>query len=75
MTAHPPLCKVARSACRSSTGHGGVRPNVPLSSSIRRRHVETGAVHHPFSDCTAAASRAAPAQTQSASSPAALKSP
>jgi hypothetical protein len=75
MTAHLSFCKAARSVCRSSTSHGGTRPTVHLSPRIRKQLLELDAIHQPFSARATDVPLAAPARTQSASSPATLKSP
>jgi hypothetical protein len=75
MTAQPPFRKAARRARRSSTGHGVMRPNVDLSSPIRRQSIAFDALHPSFTCRATVAQLAAPPRTRSDSSPAALKSP
>jgi hypothetical protein len=75
MTAQPPFRKAGHLARRSSTGHGGIRPNVHLSSPIRRQSIAYHDIHRSFTCRAIVAKLAAPLRTQSASSLAALKSP
>jgi hypothetical protein len=75
MTAQWRFCKTDHLARRSSNGHGGVHPNVLLSSPIRRQCCELDATNHSFARRTTVAQFAASVRTQSANSPAALKSP
>jgi hypothetical protein len=75
MTAQPPFRKTDRLARQLSTGHGGVHPNVLLSSPICRQFLEPYAAHRLFNDHNTGAQFAASARAQSDNSPAALKSP
>lgn len=75
MTPHLPFCKAARPARRSSAGLGRTHPNVALSSPIGRHLIEFDAAHHSFIGHATVAQLAASGRTQSASSPAVLKSP
>jgi hypothetical protein len=75
MTAQPPFCKAARRARRSSTGHGGMRPDFPLPSLIGRHLIAFDAAHRSFIGYVVVTQLAASVRTQSASSPAAIKSP
>ena len=75
MTAQWPFCKTARHARRPPTGHGGMHPNLHLSSPIGRQFIECDAAHRSFTRRATVTQLAASVRTQSANSPAALKSP
>src|SRR5581483_10739770 len=75
MTAQPPFCKAARLPRRLSTGHGRTHPDVSLSSPIGRHLAAFDAARHSFIGRATFAQLAASVRTQSARSPAALKSP
>lgn len=48
MSAQPSFRKAASHARRSSTGHGGIRPNCQLLSPIRRRLITFEAIYPSF---------------------------
>jgi hypothetical protein len=68
-------CKSARHARRLTTGHGRARPDIRHPQQIARQFVEPDAIRRAFISRFTAAQFVASAQFQSASLPAALKSP
>ena len=68
-------CKSARRARRLSTGHGRARSDIKLPSQIMRQFTTFDPTRRSFMNCFTVGELAGPAQLQSHTSPAALKSP